>query len=79
MDYKMVRRIAVVGGLALLAAGCSKSPTSPSTPSAGGGGGGGTTATVTSVTITGNLSVSEGGTSQLVATANLSEWHLEMC
>lgn len=71
MDYTMVRRIAVVGVLALLAGACSDSPTSPSTPSTGGTGG--TTATVTSVTITGSLSVSEGGTSQLVATANLSD------
>jgi hypothetical protein len=70
MDYKMVRRIAVVAGLAVLATGCSKSPTSPTNPGAGGNN---NNATVTSVTIAGNVMLSEGATSQLTATANMSD------
>ncbi len=52
-------------GLMMLAAGCSKSPTSPS-------GGGGGTPTATAVAISGTLAIPEGSTSQLRATATLS-------
>ena len=68
MDYTTMKKIIVTGGLALLAAGCNDSPTSPAAP-----GGGGTTATVTSVAVSGELAVSEGSTSQLTATATLSD------
>jgi hypothetical protein len=50
------------------ASACAKSPTEPS----GDRGNGGSSATVTSVVITGDLSVSEGGSTQLTATAMLS-------
>lgn len=68
MRYEIVRHGAVAVALAVLAAGCSKSPTSPS-----GNNGGGNTATVTSVTIGGDVTISEGATSQLTATATMSD------
>ena len=70
MTFHTTRLSTLVLGLAVLTAACSKSPTSPSD---GGAPGGGNTATVTSVTVSGTLSVSEGSTSQLTATANMSD------
>jgi len=68
MDSRHFTR-AMAAGLAVLAVACGKSPTSPTGP---GGGGTGGSATVTSVTISGNTAPSEGSSSQLTATANLS-------
>jgi hypothetical protein len=54
--------------LAVAAVGCGESPTSP-TPIGGGGG----SRTVTGLTIGGSVTVSQGGTSQLTATAQYSD------
>jgi hypothetical protein len=69
MHYRILKQAVVVLGLALLVAGCDKS--SPTNPN-GGGNFGGNGATVTSLAITGTFQVAEGETSQLKATATLS-------
>ncbi len=71
MDFKKMSKMVVFGALAVLAGGCSESPTSPTAP--GGGNNGGGNVAVASVTISGNLMVAEGATSQLTATANMSD------
>ncbi|MEZ5318093.1 MAG: Ig-like domain-containing protein [Vicinamibacterales bacterium] len=67
MTYRIVRHGIVAIAIAAFATACSKSPTGPS-----GSNGGGNTASVTSVTVSGTLSVTEGSTSQLKATASMS-------
>jgi len=69
MQHRILKQAVVVLGLALLIAGCDKS--SPTNPN-GGGNFGSNGATVTSLAITGTLQVGEGETSQLTATATLS-------
>jgi hypothetical protein len=65
MRHEIIGRSVVALAVAALAVGCSKSPTGPSEATGGG--------TVTQVTLGGNLSAPEGGTSQLTATASKSD------
>jgi len=67
MRYEIVRSGVIVLTLASFALGCSKSPTGPSETPGGGG------VTVTQVALSGNLSLPEGSTSQLTATATRSD------
>lgn len=67
----LIRRIGLAFGVVIVAAACSKSPTAPGGGS--GNAGGGTPATVTAVKISGNLMPAEGATSQLAATAVMSD------
>jgi hypothetical protein len=70
MHHRILRQAVVALGLTLLVVGCSKS--SPTSPGGGSNGGNGNGATVTSLAITGALAVAEGATSQLTATATMS-------
>jgi hypothetical protein len=67
MRHEIVRSGMVAVALAAVAIGCSKSPTAPSETA------GGTSFTVIQVTLGGNLSLPEGGTSQLTASASKSD------
>lgn len=66
MCHEIVRNGVVAVALASLAIGCSKSPTGPSET-------GGGNVTVAQVTLGGTLSLPEGNTSQLTATASKSD------
>jgi hypothetical protein len=67
MRHEIVRGGVVAMALAAFAIGCSKSPTGPSETSGGG------SVTVTQITLGGDLSLPEGNTSQLTATASKSD------
>ncbi len=68
-----MRQFGVAVSVAVLAVACGKSPTAPSGTGGGSGSGGGAAATVASVKISGNLTPSQGSTSQLTATATMSD------
>lgn len=70
MFTRTAQRVLMLMLLTVLAVGCNKS--SPTAPGGGGGGGGNGSVTVQSVAVSGNLAVSEGSTSQLTATATMS-------
>ena len=67
MRHEIVRSGLVAWALASLVVGCSKSPTGPSETT------GGSSVTVTQVALSGTLSLPEGSTSQLTATATRSD------
>lgn len=70
MHHRILKQAVVVLGLALLVVGCDKS--SPTNPNGGNGNVGSNGTTVTALAITGTFQVAEGDTSQLTATATLS-------
>jgi hypothetical protein len=67
----VIRYASLAIAVAVAASACSQSPTAPS--GGGSGAGGGAAATVTSVVVSGNLTLSEGRTTQLTATAMMSD------
>jgi len=67
MESRIIGHSMLAVAVAVFAAACDKS--SPTSPSQGSGGGG---TTVSSIAITGDLTLSEGQTSQLTATATMT-------
>jgi hypothetical protein len=72
MRTRIIRHSLMAVWLAVLAVACNKSPTNPGGGN-GNGNGGGSTVTVSSLAVTGDVTLSEGATSQLTATATMSD------